>query len=72
MTLTLTLTLYFACTLAFFAWQRNSRAPYLPFAGWRASPALWAMQEPIPDLYKYLDYKSLYPDKTENQTIQYG
>ena len=25
-------------------------APHLPLAGWRASPALGAMQEPIPDL----------------------
>jgi hypothetical protein len=24
-------------------------APHFPFAGWRASPALCAMQEPIPD-----------------------
>ena len=27
-------------------------ARYIPFAGWGASPALGAMQEPIPDLVK--------------------
>ena len=30
---------------------------YFPFTGWRASPALGAMQEPIPDLSWFLQKK---------------
>ena len=43
-------------------------APYFP-AGWSASPAVGAMQEPIPDFIWFcskLDNKS----KPENQTIK--
>ena len=39
---------------------------YLPYTGWRASPALGAMQEPIPDLVKVSPKKdkSILPGST--------
>ena len=47
-------------------------ALYFP-AGWRANPALGAMQEPIPDFIWFcskLDNKSISSGKPENQTIE--
>jgi hypothetical protein len=54
--------------------SKNSEIParYFP-AGGRASPALGAMQEPIPDFiwfHSKLDNKSISSGKPENQTIK--